>query len=88
MRDPNVLPSTTTSSIASTVPSTGAYTSVPTGAPTSMDDVDGPWPPGSWYQRGEPVELPKIACTTRFRTPSFACVPSGESASAPAEPPW
>src|SRR5689334_13499445 len=88
MREPNARPSITVSSIASTVPSTGEYTSVPAGAPTSSDDVDGPCPPGSWYQRGDPVDEPKIACTTRFRTPSFAWVPSGESASAPAAPPW
>ena len=88
MREPNVRPSITTSSIARTVPSTGAYTSVPAGAPISNEDVDGPCPPGSWYQRGEPVDEPKIAWTTRFSTPSFACVPSGDSASAPEVPPW
>jgi hypothetical protein len=74
--------------IASTVPSTGAYTSVPAGAPTASDDVDGPCPPGSWYQRGDPVEDPKIACTTRFSLPRLPASRAARAQSAPTAPPW
>src|SRR5262249_42902064 len=88
MREPNVRPSITTSSIASTVPSTGEYTSVPAGAPTSSDELDGPCPPGSWYQRGDPPEEPKPARPPRSSPPRLPCLPSGDRASAPAAPPW
>ena len=38
--------------------------------------------------RGLPEEPPKILRTSRLIRPSFACVPTGPSASAPSEPPW
>ena len=60
---------------------------MPGAAPTSSADVDGPWPPASRYQRGEPLPLPRILCTSRFSSPSFACVPIGESAIEPSSDP-
>ena len=88
MREPRMRSFSTTSSIATTVPSTGAYTSVPAGAPTSSDEVAGPWPPGSWYQRRVPEAPPKMRCARRRSSPWFAWVPSGSTPSALALPPW
>ena len=57
-------------------------------APMSIDEVAGPSPPGSWYQRGRPLELPKTARARRLSSPWFAWVPTGERASEPSLPPW
>jgi hypothetical protein len=60
---------------------------VPGAAPTSSADVEGPWPPASKYQRVDPLPLPRIVWTSRFSNPSFACVPTGESAIEPSSEP-
>src|SRR5689334_1101629 len=65
--DPYKRPFSTTLLIESTLPSTGEYTSVPAAAPTCSDEVDGPCPPGSWYQPGPADEPPNTAWTTRRR---------------------
>ena len=56
---------------------------VPGAAPTSRPLVCGPWPPPIWYQAGPWPPPPKSLWPSRASSPSFACRPTGSSASAP-----